>query len=308
MPRIPHRDFRYAFTLIEMLVVIAIIAALMALSAAAVIRFMGTQQNNNTKTELNRIQGQLNQVWGVVSQNAQKKPQWKTEMVPGTSTTVESYILSNLAGTDANRQSRALVIYVKLKQRQAFPTNFNEAVNPFPLSPLPGYKTYLNSVGIPGSSAASAPYESSACLLMALQRAVSGQGIDAADIGGGGVIHQYAAPTGTVAALVDAWGTPLAFSRAPTGSIVLNPNGAQSGAVDPADPQGLLNSGAWQPTSMRIAFFNLIQQQTAPALAMSFRIAPMIASAGPDRKWQINTVTFAPTTAGASGDDLFSNP
>lgn len=308
MPRKIHPSPRRAFTLMELLVVIAIIAALLALSAAAVIRFLGTQQNSNTKSELNRTQGQLNQLWGNVAQNALKNPLWKTEIVPGTSTTVESYILSNFAGTDANAQKRALVIYVKLKLRQAFPMNFNEAVNPFPLPPLPNYKLYLNNLGISGSSNASSPYESSACLLMALQRAVSGQGIDLADIGGGGVVKQYPAPSGTIPALVDAWGSPLAFTRAPTGSIVLNPNGYQPGANDPVDPQGLLNSGAWQPQSMRTAFFNLILQQQAVGTGNSFRIAPMIASAGPDRTWQINTITFAPTTAGATGDDLFSNP
>lgn len=306
MSRITRRKPRYAFTLVELLVVIAIIAALMALSAAAVIRFMVTQQNNNTKSELNRVQGQLNQIWGVVAQNALKKPQWKTEIVPGTSTTVESYILSNMAGSDANAQARALVIYVKLKLRQAFPMNFNEALNPFPLPPLAGYKTYLNSMGI--SASTGQPYESSACLLMALQRALSGQGIDPADIGGGGAIKQYPTPNGTISALIDAWGSPLAFTRAPTGSIVLNANGALSGANDPVDPQGLLNSGAWQPKTMRVNFFKLIQQQTEPTSGVSYRIAPMIASAGPDKNWQINTITFAPTTAGASGDDLFSNP
>ncbi len=306
MARTTRETPRRAFTLIELLVVIAIIAALLALSAAAIIRFIGTQQANNTKSELSRTQAQLNRLYSAVKDTAYKNPQWKTEMVPGTSTTVESFILSNLAGTDANAKARALVIYVKLKLRQAFPMNFNEAINPYPLPPLPAYKLYLNGLGITGSTGA--VHESSACLLMALQRAVSNQGIDLADLGGGSVVAQFATPNATIPALVDAWGTPLAFTRAPTGSIVLNPSGSQPGPNDPVDPQGLLNSGAWQPTSMRTAFFNLILQQQAVGTGNSFKIAPMVASAGPDRKWQIDPISFTPLTVGASGDDLFSNP
>jgi prepilin-type N-terminal cleavage/methylation domain-containing protein len=306
MTSIPRQAPRRAFTLIELLVVIAIIAALLALSAAATIRFIGTQQTNNTKSELSRTQAQLNRLYSAVKDTAYKNPQWKTEMVPGTSTTVESFILSKLAGTDANAKARALVIYVKLKLLQAFPMNFDEAIKPYPLPPLPAYKLYLNSLGVTGST--KADYESSACLLMALQRAVSNQGVDLADLGGGSVVAQYPTANATIPALVDAWGTPLAFTRAPTGSIVLNPNGAQTGANDPTDPQGLLNSGAWQPQSMRTYFFRLIQQEMAPSLGMSYRIAPMIASAGQDKKWQINTINFKPKTVGATGDDLFSNP
>ena len=52
-------DRRRSFTLIEMLVVIAIIAVLVSLTAVAVFRLIGTQQANNTKSELSRLEGEL---------------------------------------------------------------------------------------------------------------------------------------------------------------------------------------------------------------------------------------------------------
>jgi len=332
MPRLPRSVRRSGFTLIELLVIIAIIAALLALSAAAVIRYMGTQQNNNTQTELDKVQGQTSRLWSSVKDSALKASM--REIVPlktpsgfpanppgypppSAGMTVEQYIQANFAGSDANAQTRVRVMYVKLRLRQAFPMNFNEALNPFPLPPLPAYFTYLNSLGIiinPQKPPPVAPYESSACLLMALQRAQSGAGVDLADIGGGAVVRDFAVGSGTIPALVDAWRMPLFFTRAPAGSYKLNPAGAQVGANDPVDPNGLLNSGAWQPPPMRSAFLNLILQQTAPpnpppmAGSKSFKLAPMIASAGPDKTLQVNPITFGQLQPGNFGDDLFSTP
>ena len=40
---------------------------------------------------------------------------------------------------DANASNRVRVIYIKLKQRQAFPMTFDEALNPSPLPPQPAH-------------------------------------------------------------------------------------------------------------------------------------------------------------------------
>jgi Tfp pilus assembly protein FimT len=193
---------RASFKLIELLVVIAIIAALMALSASAVIKFLGSQEEANTKATFNKVQSQLNKAWSKVKDEAYKAPM--TEIVPAnavppptpSTNTAGKWIQANLAGTDANATNRTRALYVKLKLRQAFPMNFAEALNvPYtnpelanwdlstavpasPLPALPAYQTYLGSMGITGSSATTASYESSVCLLMALQRGVSGAGIN----------------------------------------------------------------------------------------------------------------------------------
>ncbi len=182
---------RGGFTLMELMVVITIIGALMALAASAVAKYMGVQQESNTKTTLSKTQSQLTKAWSKVKDQALRAPM--SEIVPGLGVTVEQWIMTNLAANVGNptepitnTTQRARVLYVKLRLRQAFPMTFNEALNPFPLPPLPSYMAYLTNLGIAGSTTPPAPYESSACLLMALQRGVSGAGIDPADLTSGG--------------------------------------------------------------------------------------------------------------------------
>ena len=308
----PRMARRTAFTLIELLVVIAIIAALMALSASAVMKFMGVQQENNTKSTLERTQSNLGKAWSKVKDQANKEP------IPAA---IELLIRTNLAGNDANATIRVRVIYVKLKLRQAFPMNFNEALNttipPSPLPALPVYQQYLGQYGIGGSLGVN--YESSACLLMALQRGVSGAGINPEELNKGGA-------TGTgqngIAYLTDAWGQPIYFSRVPAGNPYLNPSvgGAtpnnyntaagpvvcysQTGAHDPVDPQGCLQTPNWG-TTFGAAFQNVTLQYLASGNT-SYKLAPMLASSGTDKTPQFDPISFAPTVLGA--DDLFSTP
>jgi prepilin-type N-terminal cleavage/methylation domain-containing protein len=294
---------RFAFTLIELLVVIAIIAALMALSASAVIKYLGSQQGANTQSTLDRTQSQLNKAWSKVKDQAFR------ETIPSQ---VDQWIRPNMAQMPSEppdtTTKRVRVIYVKLKLRQAFPMTFAEALNPAPLPPLAAYQTYLTNLGV----APNTPYgnfESSACLLMALQRGVSGAGVDPSDLTRGGATGNATLPNGNIAFLTDAWGSPIFFSRFPVGSIALNPNGAQPGANDPGDPEGLLQTPNWAQTSgasgpYGTVFTNLTLQQLAPTNS-SYKLAPLLASAGPDKTPQFNPITFQPTPG---SDDLFSNP
>lgn len=298
---------RVGFTLIELIVVIAIIAALMALSAAAVIKFMGTQEGANTQSTLDRTQAMVNKAWSKVKDQAYK------ETIPAN---VDLWIRQNLAGNDANAAGRVRVIYVKLKLRQAFPMTFSEATQlpaptyPPQLGPLPAYQTYLNSFGITGSTNPPANYESSVCLLMALQRGVSGAGIDSSDLTKGGATGTMTMASGkSLPYLTDAWGTPIYFARFPVGSTALNPNGAQMGANDPGDPLGYLQTPNWAQTMGPLGTFGsvftaLTLQQLAPGNT-SFKLAPLLASAGPDQKPGFDPMTFKPTPG---ADDLFSNP
>jgi prepilin-type N-terminal cleavage/methylation domain-containing protein len=292
------RRRRSGFTLIELLVVIAIIAALMALSASAVIKFMAVQQNNNTQTVMNKVQSALNKQWAAAKDQAWKEP------IPSA---IDTYIRQNLAGNDANVTGRVRVIYVKLKMRQLFPMNFNEALNPAPLPGLPAYQQYLSQLGVTGSIPAN--YESSACLLMALNSAQSGGGTNTADIGGGGSTISFTLPSGkSISAFADAWGQPLYFTRVPAGCSLVNanpvvPGGGTPGIHDPGDRQGYLNSQAWPKTANTKLFTQLTLQPLA-ATNSSYKLVPMLASGGPNKILEVDPIWFS----GVYTDDVFSNP
>lgn len=302
---------RGAFTLIELLVVVTIIAALAALSASAVLKFIEVQQNNNTQSTLDRTQGQLGKAWSRVKDQAYK------ETIP---TNVQQWIVTNLASNasnpnDPNVVGRARVIYVKLKLQQAFPMSFAEVFNsgvpanyPVQLSTLPGYSSYLGSLGITSANFSAVPYEyqSSACLLMALQRGVSGAGINPDELTKGGATGSYAAPSGNLPYLTDAWSRPLFFSRVPVGVPLLNsnpyPGGGQAGANDPLDPQGYLQTPGWaanpgtgQTTPQAQLFVSLTQQQLAGANS-SYKQAGMLASGGGVNWEKTGQLTFQPVT------------
>jgi type II secretory pathway pseudopilin PulG len=315
------RSPRGAFTLIELLIVISLIVTMIALVASAVGKFIEVQQTSNTQSILDRVQSQLAKAWSKVKDQAYKEP---------IDPSVAGWIQTNLAGTDANSTGRVRVIYVKLKLRQAFPMNFAEALNvPYtnpalaalgynpnvpasripPIPPLPGYVSYLNNFGITPAMVsvqpAPQPYESSVCLLMALQRGVSGAGIDPSELTAGGA----AGNINGMPYLTDAWGRPIFFSRAPAGNLYLNPAGPQPGANDPGDPQGYLQTGNWGTTYGPL-FTQLTLQIMAPS-NRSFKLAPMVASGGPNN-WTkpgytlpFDPITFTPVSGGGA---LFSTP
>lgn len=310
MRRIDVRPRRGGFTLIEMLIVITIIITLMAITASAVMKAMSAQANNNTQTTLNNVQALLNRQW-----SAAKDQAWKEAIPAG----IQSQINPTLTGTDQNATARMRVIYVKLRMRQMFPMNFNEAINPSPLPPLPAYQSYLGQFGIGGSvgpSGTAAAFESSACLLMALQRAQSGGGSGAADIGGGGASAAFGLPNGqSIRAFTDAWGQPIYFTRVPAGYPLLNPNpyvpgssaksSGETGINDPGDPQGLLNALGWPQTANTTLFTQLTLQPLA-AQNCSFNLMPMIASGGPDKK--ISDPIWFSMTQLIDNDNIYSNP
>jgi prepilin-type N-terminal cleavage/methylation domain-containing protein len=286
---------RRGFTLIELLVVVSIIAVLLALSAAATIKYIGVQQASNTKTALTKLQSQLDSQWAAVTQRA------KDETIPDN---IRASIQTSMAGSDPNATARTRVIYVKLKQRQMFPMTFDEAINPSPLPPLKPYVDYLNGLGVNGSAPATQPFESAVCLLMALERAPSGGGVSTETLGIGTNITGFTLPGGQqVNVLVDAWKSPLVFCRWPSGSTELNPNGATAGRNDPGDPQGLLSNPAWANTAGAQTFANFCHPVVA---GKSYKLAPMIASAGPDKKLGLDPKTLAELPGPDAKDNLYS--
>src|SRR5262245_45515951 len=119
---------RRGFTLIEILVVIAIIAVLVSLTTAAVGKFMHTGPRLATRATLNTASSKL------ATQRKAVLDAARTEPLPSGFTRDQ---------------------YVQARMAQAFPQTFAQALNPGSLGPWPGYVDYLGS-----NPAGGQPYES----------------------------------------------------------------------------------------------------------------------------------------------------
>jgi prepilin-type N-terminal cleavage/methylation domain-containing protein len=317
---------RPGFTLIELLVVIAIIALLMSMTAVAVFRLIGTTQGNNTKSELARIEGALKKVW------RESADQFSTEPIPATGNynAVYSQIVLPMAGGKGH-ELRAKVIWTKLRLKQAFPNNFNEALNPAPLPALPYYATKLGGLGYTiGNTSAANPqsFESSACLLLALQRGSDGPGLKKEDIGGSTFFQEF--PTfddvkqsplnngQTVTAMIDGWQKPLVFVRWPvflaapnyklTGAPLPNPPGPAFNDAD--DPTGELASATWQSNAVSLNWFTTnchpLAAHAAGKEPTTFKLFPIIASSGANGQLGFNPNTIQTAAGQVDGDDLLA--
>ncbi len=275
---------RRGFTLIELLVVIAIIGVLVSLTTVTVFRLIGSQQANNTKSELSRLETELQKEYRAAADK------FRIEPIPPSSSPLGNVyytIVLPMANGDPNT---ARVIWVKLRLKQTFPNNFFEALNPAPMPPLGLYQNQLSLLGYTTANTVSPQqWESSACLLLALGRAEDGAGVKPETLGLNSFVHSYPTPSGgTIPGLVDGWGQPLAFCRWPCFSPVLNP-GSQplSGDKnDPVDPSGLLVSTTWQSTGGYAtfqAFCHPVPPHAAGQEATTYRLFPLIASEGPDK-------------------------
>jgi prepilin-type N-terminal cleavage/methylation domain-containing protein len=291
-----NRRLRPGFTLVELLVVIAIIAVLVAITAGAIFRFVPAQEVSNTRTILSKLAPILKVQWNALTEQANREP-------------IPSAFVSDLvtiAGADTRRQR---AVWVKIRQTQAFPMNFTEALQPggttYPtlknLPPLQKYKTTLNNVGITGTTGAN--YESAACLMLALQQGFAGGGFHAEDLGVAATSN-FSTGGGTIPALVDSWGTPLAFVRWPKGNPDLNPSGATAGFHDPSDPEGTFAVASWIGTNST-AFQNQFGF-APPGAGISYTLVPLIMSAGPDQAFGFADTFATPDTTGAYNDNLSS--
>ncbi len=231
------------------------------------------------------------------------------------------------------------MVYVKLRMRQLFPMNFGEALgvqynNPqlaqlgispivpaSPLPPLPAYVSYLNNLGITQAYVSRAayspqPYESAACLLMAMQRTQSGGG-GSGDVGTGGSTQSI--PLGgnqSIRAYVDAWGQPLYFTRSPGRLSVGQQQSPGSQRRAARHQRSGRSPGLTEQPGLVQRNTTLFTQLTLQPLAggnCSYKLMPMLASSGPDRDNRGKNPSFDPIwlsvmTPVTYNDDLFSTP
>lgn len=299
---------RRAFTLVELLVVVAIIAVLVSLGAWGVFATIGVRQQNNTKGTILVVHKLLQNRWAQVVADAKKE-------------TPSPAVVALAGGTSLDPNgARARVIWAKVRLAEAFPQSYAELhpTNPtivnnyIPVNRrkphFAKYQTQLAplTAGLPG--------ESSACLLLALKT-----------LGSDGVSVQeqlaYAValndnpnyvggiPANQIPCLIDSWGNPLAYVRFPWNNSELqasNPAATAANMVnaDPIDVNGMLLNKFWY--NWAPAGSPPTPRQVYEAQFHSIGPAPLAAGLGPPRAFYVNSVVVSAGKDGvlALGADL----
>jgi prepilin-type N-terminal cleavage/methylation domain-containing protein len=261
---------RRGFTLVEILVVLAIIAVLIGLGAAAIMKTRVVQETRNTSTLITKVDQALQKQYRITVETARNEPPCALAVA--------------MSGNPPDLD-RAKVIHVKLRLIQDFPTSFNEIKNPPGLLPNPTYLRGIQSASV----ARTWQDESAACLYLALKRQSRGGEFDPdTSLSSQELID----PGDGVKEIVDAWKHPLVFTRFPgfgnSAPLLVNfpqfHGGAQPFQLpslpsnDPVDADGKLTDPNWV-TNFSAAF----QKNVHPVVAgKTFTLFPVISSSGVD--------------------------
>jgi prepilin-type N-terminal cleavage/methylation domain-containing protein len=304
---------RPAFTLVELLVVMAIILVLAALTLGAIVGLVGTQQQAVTEDTFRTIDAKLRQHWNYVLKQARDEAlQGSAKIMPG---------VYKLAGAGSpniqNIEKRAQVIHIKLRLIQAFPESFSELVNPpylnvkiggatYNLLPDALYlSTYKGALANINATNHNALTESSACLLMALKVARGSGATTLKDDDLPSRVIDW--DNDGIKEIVDSWGTPIRFKRfamaiggstviadeldgmcpppAKISTVYTDPNDKTKPLLlhDTLDPFGYLGDFNWYNTPATMPYRQIVEQQLLFGTITGKYSVPYVQSAGSDK-------------------------
>jgi prepilin-type N-terminal cleavage/methylation domain-containing protein len=201
------RPSRGGFTLIELIVIMAIIAILAGITVGAVMKFRDIGPKRATQATLASAKKKLEQQWKAVTSDAQG-----LQSIPAAD---QAAVLA-ASGAASMSDPRVRPTYVRMALARAFPMSFKEVFTAGGLTtPWQPYVAYLATLGINAANAPATPgpNEAAICLVMILERGPRTTGVSAEDFSAVG-FGQLDAGNGVQAkGLVDGWGSPLTFQR-----------------------------------------------------------------------------------------------
>jgi prepilin-type N-terminal cleavage/methylation domain-containing protein len=287
---------RNAFTLTELLIVMAIIVILVSLTAGGVMAYIGVQRVTNTEIVLKQVDALLRMHWRAVIDEARESPKLNSDLPAGV------IDLGGASGGLDNNGHRARVIWIKMHLKRAFPMSYAEAVNgvsgvfDIHTITLPSPKVYADTVAGKNGKPET---QSSACLLMAL--GINRRGLQTiTDVIGRGSIADTDGDG--LPEIIDGWGNPIDFCRWPW----QHPDFAAIPNVynrDTEDPDGLLTDPNWS-VNRASGFASVIGYP--PVDNASYKLFPMIASRGKNGRLGLNPATGGVIDNKDASDNLYN--
>jgi prepilin-type N-terminal cleavage/methylation domain-containing protein len=310
---------RPAFTLVELISVIAIIAVLTAIAVGTYFRVRIAQEEAATETTLAKLQSQLDLQWRSVLDNS--RDQWRA----GNDTTIG--FAKVMAGDSS---TRGLAILTKFRLKQEFPQTFWEAIvwpqqmqatliptasGSIPIAveakPPKYYAVIMQNLPAttvprdPSKMTADEQYlESAALLYMALTRARRGNAnFSPNEHLGAHAVGKWRIQVGDKGeskdfdVFLDTWGQPIGFIRWPFGARgtdlnqppqqQVNKNGLP---IDPQDPERALFDAKWYSAivpGLGITYGQLFSDTLRHPLDLTqqpLNLSPVVFSTGRDKK------------------------